>query len=274
MGGIAEEAGRQKGDSRPEIMPGVIMENRSGNGSHTNHDRDPASNGVNGANYASEKAQDKGNGRGEPQQNMTPISPVISNGLTDGFTKDAALQQGSEGNSMPRVADRLNELPPEILHITQGYIPLSQLLARLAQQSHNNLSSKIVELSQMPLPSAAINGNSAHTAAESDNSVENINKKLHLLNFAQDMHADWTKALVLTEWSRKAGDVSKIIDLRVFLQTQKDFYLSALDGMGVVKRDLAQARMPNPDLKTALEVLSTGKAPWMPEVRVFGYASL
>lgn len=220
-------------------MPGVIMDNGTTNGSHTSNDRDIQVNGINGAGFTPDQMPDKGK---------------------------VLMEQVSGIEAVPQ--DMLNQLPPEIFHITQGYFPLSRFLTRHAQMSFNNLSDKIVELSKMPMPTSAVNGNSAHFAGGAeDNSVDNVNKKLALLNFAQETHASWVKALVLTQWSRRAEDVSKMIDLKVHLTNHRIIYGDAVRAMMEVKRGLVQARLPNPDLKMALEVLSTGKVSWKPEVR-------
>ncbi|KAF5530480.1 mediator of RNA polymerase II transcription subunit 14 [Fusarium mexicanum] len=155
----------------------------------------------------------------------------------------------------------------EIVHITQGYIPLSKVLTRLAQSTHNALQDQIAALAKMPLPPAAMNGNSTVPNSDvEDGSGENTAKKTSILNFAMREHRKWVKALVITEWSRKADMVSKLIDLRFHLQGQEVLFSGALDVMGHVKRDLTFARMPSPDLKTALQVLSTGEAAWMPDL--------
>jgi mediator of RNA polymerase II transcription subunit 14 len=155
----------------------------------------------------------------------------------------------------------------EIVHITQGYIPLSKVLTRLAQTTHNALQDQIAALAKMPLPAAAMNGNSTIPNGDTDDvSSENIAKKTSILNFAMREHRKWVKALVITEWSRKADMVSQLIDLRFHLQGQEVLFTGALDVMGHVKRDLTFARMPSPDLKTALQVLSTGEAAWMPDL--------
>lgn len=152
-----------------------------------------------------------------------------------------------------------------IVHITEGFVPLSLLLTRLAQTTHNELQNKVAELAKMPLPAAAVNGNSAHPAAD-NTSNENMRKKATLLNFVQEMHGKWVKALVIAEWSRKSEMVSKLIDLKWHIDQQRILYDTMLDQTVHVKRDLTFARMPSPDLKTALQVLSTGSAPWMPDV--------
>jgi len=253
-------------EAAEEIMPGVIMDEGDRNGSHTNHDRDRQPNGINGGGFV-EKALEKGKQRAEPQQNVTPTSPTIPNGLSSGFRNMAQSEVEGVGKvEIPPELDRMSQLPPEIAHITEGYVSLSTLLTRLAQKSHNDLSEKILQLAQMPVPASAVNGNSSHITAVDDNSPENIAKKQALLDFVQSKHADWTKALVITKWSRQSEDVSKIIDLKIHLDQKKTLYDMAIHEMTEMKRSLGQARLPNPDLKTALQVLSTGKAPWMPEV--------
>jgi mediator of RNA polymerase II transcription subunit 14 len=127
----------------------------------------------------------------------------------------------------------------------------------------------------MPLPAAAMNGNPTIPNSDVDDaSSENIAKKTSILNFAMREHRKWVKALVITEWSRKADMVSQLIDLRFHLQGQEVLFTGALDVMGHVKRDLTFARMPSPDLKTALQVLSTGEAAWMPDVSVAHHKSM
>ena len=59
-----------------------------------------------------------------------------------------------------------------------------------------------------------------------------------------------------------------MIDLRIHLEAQKKLYTDAIDSMAENKRALHNFRLPNPDFKTALEVLTTGKASWMPDVSI------
>jgi mediator of RNA polymerase II transcription subunit 14 len=241
-------------------MPGAIMEN--GAGPFTNHDRDQRQNGVNGGGYTMEKGQDKGKERIEHQQKMAPSNPA-HHGLNGTLPETL---QGDVFTNPPDLQEQINKLPPEIAHITQGYMSLSALLKRLSARTHEDLKAKVLQLAQMPIPPSALNANGSHITSVDDNSSENLAKKLLLLNFAQSTHADWVKALVITNWSRRSEDVSKTIDLKIYLDQQKSMYDLAIHEMSEVKRSLPYARVPNPDLKTALQVLSTGKAPWMPEV--------
>ncbi|RKF83947.1 Mediator of RNA polymerase II transcription subunit 14 [Golovinomyces cichoracearum] len=171
-------------------------------------------------------------------------------------------------NTIQRSSSKMNPLPPEIGHITQGYVPLHSLIARLAQKTHSELIKTIKDLAQMQLPTHKGNYNSTQVSGVDDGSAENLAKKLRMLKFATDSHEAWTKALVITGWSRKAEDVSKIIDLKVYLDQRQQDYVEAIEQMAHDKRGYIYARLPNPDIKTALEAMVTGKASWMPE---FGY---
>ncbi|KAJ8115267.1 hypothetical protein ONZ43_g4708 [Nemania bipapillata] len=162
---------------------------------------------------------------------------------------------------------RMNDLPDEIQHITQGFVPVGRLLSRLAQQTHNQLEDEIMALARMPMPPSAMNGNTINTDLSlDDNSIQNIDKKVRLLNFVQARHEEWVKALIIANWSRKAEPVSKLIDLMHHINTTRHIYQESLDHMITIKRDITWFRIPNPDLRTALHVLSTGQAPWMPEL--------
>lgn len=220
-------------------MPGVIMEN----GVHSNHDRDLMPNGINGAirpNDLSRKQSTQSQSR-TPQQNGS---------------------RESEGHASQDTLEKLKEttsnMPPEIDHVVEGYEQLPKLLTRLAQSTHNELNQKIEELAAMPVQPPI--------PGQDDNSKENIAKKVNLLKFLEKQHETWTKALVITNWSRVSEDVGKVIDLQDHINKKKFLYDMAFHEMSELKRGLVHAKVPNPDFKTAVEVLSTGKASWMPDL--------
>ncbi|KAI0200303.1 mediator complex subunit MED14 [Astrocystis sublimbata] len=226
-------------------MPGaVMMDSGASHLQSTNHDRNNGSfaNGV----------------------RETP-NGVAAHG--DESTASGAHSALNGSQTPISAASRMNDLPDEIQHITQGFVPLGVFLSRLAQQTHNQLGDEIAALAKMPMPSSAMNGNLATSDAfMDDNSPENLNKKVRLLSFVQERHGEWVKALVIANWSRKAEPVSKLIDLMHHIQKTRAYYQGSLDYMINIKRDLTYARIPTPDLRTALQVLSTGQAPWMPEL--------
>ena len=224
------------------------MENGIQNGLRTNYDRDARTNNVNGVFVKSEPLLDESESKDK-----------ASGG------QDNTMTAGALSASNPL---RMNDLPDEIQHITTDIMPLSLLLTRLAQISHNHIQELISELATRPIAANAINGGSPDyrsTTAE-DTSPDSLEKKRMILNFIQDLHAKWVKALVITEWSRKAELVGKLIDLKAHIEQQLYHYTAVLWEMANVKRDLVFARLPSPDLKTALEVFSSGEVSWMPEV--------
>lgn len=236
------------------------MESSGHNGTRTDHDRDSVMNGVTGAsnNLDGEKTA----GPVKDKQGAAAASDIAHANVTNDEDASRLVESSLQNRN------RMNDLPDEIIHITHGFVPLSILLTRLAQTTHNALQDKVAELAKMPVPVSAVNGNSSSysSSGPDDTSVENLRKKGNLTNFAQDMHGKWLKALVIAEWSRKSELVSKLIDLKFHIDQQRMLYDGALDNIVNVKRDLTFARMPSPDLKTALQVLSTGTAPWMPDV--------
>lgn len=221
-----------------------MMDDGGQSGARSDHDRELKANGINGATAEGPV--------------KTPVDATSGD-----KSKAVAAQPADTQNEEKRSG--MEDLPDEIQHITQGFVPLSRLLTRLAQNTHNELQNKVAEMAKMPIPGAALNGNAAH-AAEDDASAENLRKKGSLLQFAQDQHGRWVKALVLAEWSRKADVVSRLIDLKVHLQSQKFLYDEVFRLQVDLTAELRNMRLPSPDLKTALQVLSTGSAPWMPDV--------
>jgi mediator of RNA polymerase II transcription subunit 14 len=158
--------------------------------------------------------------------------------------------------------------PPELQHIVQGFFPLAKLLNRSAQQCWNDLADLVTELAEIQVPSHDPNSSpiSPNTKVLGNQSSENVRKKLRALEFAQKKRGEFIKLLVLSQWSRQAADVSRLIDIQNFIRTQHQAYAGALQCMGDMKRDLVRAQVANPDLNTALEVLLRGEVVSMPDV--------
>ena len=189
----------------------------------------------------------------------------------NGLSAPAAAPTGGSLSVLDSIS---GQLPPEIEHITFGYQPLSKLITRLVQETFNGLTDVINEISEMPvtqpnnLAGVSHLNNHVNGTGHSNTSPGSVAKKLKLLNFAQDRRAQFIKTLVLSQWSRQAEAVGKVIDLKVWLDGQTRILDDATLWMGELKRTLAPFKMPSPDLKTALEVLSSGKASWLPDVRL------
>lgn len=190
------------------------------------------------------------------------------NGLYDGTSE-------SQDHLELELESLVGLLPPQIEHITTGYIPLSTLIPRLVQETFNGLTDVIDEMSELEASSLSRDTQLNHVtpqlngAGTSASSQSNVQKKLRMLNFAQDRRAQFIKILVLSQWSRQVIAIGKVIDLTCWLDLQKRLYKDAKWWMGELKRILGPAKTPDPDLKTALEALSLGKASWLPDVSGF-----
>ena len=194
---------------------------------------------------------------------------------------DRELLDGTHTNGVPAsptpiqrkpstsIETLVGQLPPEIEHVTFGYIRLHTLISRLVQETFNGLTDVISDMSAMPVSqtthSAPYNNLHQHSNGSGDISQANMQKKLRMLHFASDRRAQFIKILILSRWARQVEAVSKVIDLNFWLSNQIGQYNECCAWMGELKRKLLPIREPNPDLKTALEVLSLGKASWLPD---------
>lgn len=193
----------------------------------------------------------------------------IDNNYINGFK--ASIPDSPPNNATGELGD---QSLPEIEHITFGFLSLSTLITRLVQETFNGLTDVINELSDLQVSQSSMNlpYNQAYSQTNGNlplnNSHVNVQKKLRILNFAQDYRAQFIKILVLSNWSRQAKEISKVIDLKIWLDGQKRLFEDATWWMGELKRTLGPRKMPNPDIKTALEALSLGKATWLPDVKI------
>ncbi|KAF9244370.1 hypothetical protein LCP9604111_7323 [Penicillium roqueforti] len=164
-----------------------------------------------------------------------------------------------------KAAEIVPTSPFKLPHITQGFFPFGTLVNRSVQECWNELSELITELATIQVPAS---GGSMPTNGKpaGNQSSENVHKKSRLLDFAHAKRAEFIKLLVLSQWSRQAADVSRLIDIQGFIRTRHQSYDAALQYVGEVKRDLVRAQVANPDLKTAVEVLSKGRVASLPDL--------
>ena len=192
-------------------------------------------------------------------------------GLMNGTHANGAPSSPTSSQRKPSTTfDRLaSQLPPEIKHVTFGYVRLASLISRLVQETFNDLTEVISDMSDMPISHPNQNAPLNHVHQQNgngDTSQTNVQKKLRMLHFASDRRAQFIKILILSRWARQVEAVSKVIDLNFWLSNQIGQYNECCAWMGELKRRLIPLREPNPDIKTALEVLSLGKASWLPNL--------
>ncbi|OQE44970.1 hypothetical protein PENCOP_c002G08188 [Penicillium coprophilum] len=232
-------------------MPGVVMDNVNVEGSVGRPGLNEARNGAPNVFSNSDKSGHISGMNGS----------VYVNGASSGTAASNQHSQTLADNAVGIMPTTPFKLP----HITQGFFPLGTLVNRSVQECWNELSELITELATIQVPAS---GGSMSTNGKpaGNQSSENVHKKLRLLDFAHAKRAEFIKLLVLSQWSRQAADVSKLIDIQGFIRTRHQSYDAALQYVGEVKRDLVRAQVANPDLKTAVEVLSKGRVASLPDL--------
>ena len=181
---------------------------------------------------------------------MNGASPVNEAVQTNGFLQDARAEE-HKAAKMP--LPQGEDAPPEIFHVTQGFQSLSVLIQRVAQETFNELDDLINSNAEMQPPQ--VNG---HGSGQPSQAM--IDKKTKIWDFAQRNRAKLIKLLVLSDWGRRAEDVSKVIDINNWIMTQKTSFKDAVSWIGELKRIMNRWQEGPPDVKTSLETLSTGKA--------------
>ncbi|KAL7268399.1 mediator complex subunit [Rhizina undulata] len=151
--------------------------------------------------------------------------------------KSSSEEENSKSDGPSKSVELAIRTPP-LPHITQGFIPLSLLVNRLVQHSNNRL----VELLD-----------SLQALGQSD-----AKKKL-IIEHMQETRKQFIKLLVLAMWGKNAGEVSAVIDLKVWMDGRQNIFNNVVWSLFEIRRKMGYARVPNPDLKTAIQVLSTGE---------------
>jgi mediator of RNA polymerase II transcription subunit 14 len=231
-------------------MPGVIMEYHNGEGSVRRPGLNEATNGAHGS-MGSEKFGQR---------------PTLSNGPVH---VNGTGREADSSNQLSKATQRMEELtitPYEIPHITQGFFSFGTLVNRAVQNCWNELSELISELATIQVPPDHSTAHGAIGKSPGNQSAQNMHKKLKILEWGHAKRAEFIKLLVLSDWSRQASEVSRLIDIQGFIRTRHQAYSNAMNFLGVMKQDLVRAQVANPDLKTALEVLAKGRVASLPDV--------
>ncbi|KAG9961237.1 MED14-domain-containing protein, partial [Aureobasidium melanogenum] len=199
-----------------------------------------------------------------PQTNgLKPDLPTMASTSTSTATATAQPTTLANGYSNGTTHEEDKALPPELEHWAHTYVPMGTLLERMAQQCYFDLGEVIEQMADLNIGTPQTNG--ASTAAP-DVSKASVDKKLRLMNFANTQQARFIKALVLSDWARNMGDMNKLIELRMWLTQQDEASTQVGDAIMQMKHNMIGAKMPNPNIQGALELLSTSKAPWLPDL--------
>lgn len=258
-------------------VDGVVDSDLQGAGRGAFDVTDDTTASMNGVVHGNDIRQDEVPGeksvKGSVGLSELPNNSKITNGI-NGVQDVGNIANGLHKQEEPdgELKSILDDLPTEVQHITQGMFPFSTLISRQVQECWIGLNDLVNELADLPMETAPPLPNGVHGGAvqpgkpEGGQSAANLDKKEKILKWAGDQRAFFIKLLVLSGWSRSALEIHKAIDILNWLREQKALYEFACDRMGYMRRNLAFAQIPNPDLKTAAEVLSTGRLSSFPHL--------
>lgn len=127
---------------------------------------------------------------------------------------------------------------PEIPHITANYVSLSHITSNLVLHCYAELQNLIETL-----PSVS----------------SDFTRKRRLLDFIIRSRQEFVKLYVLAKWATVWKEISKCIDVVSWLNGQQNCFNNVINLLYTIERDLGGAKLRNPDLETALEVLTKGQ---------------
>ncbi|KAG8774821.1 mediator complex subunit, partial [Serendipita sp. 397] len=130
----------------------------------------------------------------------------------------------------------LQDLEKELPKVFDGQVYLGFLMHQLVQDLYAQLL------------------NIAETLGRASDTV----KKAKLQQWLSLAYKQVSKVYVLAKWSRNADDIQKAMNIAAFLRTQGEQIIWATKGLHSVQDESHRMRVRNPDLLTALDVLTTG----------------
>lgn len=129
---------------------------------------------------------------------------------------------------------------PELPHVTNNIIPLSNVLRFYTQEAYKQLSRLIENL------------------ANTKTSESDIARKKKFLEVIVSLRKDFLKIYTLVKWAQNSRDVSKLIDLLNFFRTQEFYFENLGHGLNELN-NFSGAKLPDSDIFTALELLVKGR---------------
>lgn len=164
--------------------------------------------------------------------NTTLGVPSVDNGST-------LIGHEETNTSIEKCTSSSSITPPEIPHITINMTPLNIILERVAIDTFSRLKEYFKFL-------------------ESGTEAEIVKKK-QLLDLLVMFRENFVRLYALCKWSRNSEQISKLIDIFVWLREQNQEISNNIMSFGSIKSSLISAKMPEPDISTSLEVLLNGR---------------
>lgn len=143
-------------------------------------------------------------------------------------------------DALNRTSNGSVEAVPDLPHVTNNIIPLSNVLRFHTQEAYKQISRLIENLANTK-------------ASESD-----ISRKRKFLEVIVSLRRDFIKLYTLVKWAQNSKDVSKLIDLLNFFRAQEFYFENLSYGLNELN-SFSGAKLPDSDIFTALEILVKGR---------------
>lgn len=189
-------------------------------------------------------------------------------GLLNGKVTGSPPANGRH-NDAPDLFWNLGQAPPldQSWRTSDANKPLGKLIGRLAQQCYADLHQVIEEMNNLgPVDAPAPQKSVVQLHNSQDQCEPSLAKKRKLLDFASEQRDRFIKTLILANWGRDEEDIAKLIDLKVWLDLQRNAHEHAARDIGQIKIDAIPVKTPNPNIDHALELLATSRASWVPDL--------
>lgn len=128
--------------------------------------------------------------------------------------------------------------PPAIPHITTNYVELRTIVTNLVGFSYQELQNVIETL-----PSVS----------------SDLAKKRRFLDYVIKSRQAFVKLYVLAKWAKVSKEIAEVVDVVSWLHGQQNCFNNVVNALYGIERMLGGAKLRNPDIETALEVLKNGK---------------
>ncbi|KAG0050123.1 mediator complex subunit [Gryganskiella cystojenkinii] len=157
------------------------------------------------------------------------------NGPIKGLPVPVPVVAPAPTSSRPTAANTV-PVTPVLPQNTNGMVPLGAIIHRLSNEAFSDLSN----LSEI-LPS-----------------MNDEQRKLHILDYALSKREQFIKLLVLTKWAKSAPKIQQCQNIVGFLHQENELFTRAVGGLFETYKMFGRARVRNFDIPTAIDILTTG----------------
>ncbi len=178
------------------------------------------------------------------------------NGFSNVFSNGSSNGSSSLPSSLPneiQVATPESSISkqPSIPHIVTNLIPFSQIVSNLINKTYKDLITLLKTF-------------------DSSHSNSDQIKKRKFIEFLVLSRKEFIKLYVLSKWAFNSIEISQIIDILGWLRGQQNCFQNLIWGLKSMNNSLLGAKLPNPDINTAIEVLKKGR----PSLPTHGFIDL